>query len=269
MQHTGRGLTAILVSLVLCGAIRSEAAEPSAEAIARGQALVTAGGCAGCHTADPAKPFAGGKRIDSRFGGVYAPNLTPDRETGLGNWRDEDFVRALRQGIAPNGSRYSPAFPYPYFTKMIRDDILAIRAYLATLEPVRNKVPSPELRFPFNFRIGMRLWNWLYLKPGFLMPDQARGPDWNRGRYLVEGIGHCGSCHAPKSLLGGDKGAPAFATSVRNASPDDIVAYLRSGRNAIGEAGPLMRDVINESTSKMSDSDVRAIAVYLKSTGSH
>ena len=151
MQHSGRGLTAILFSLVLCGAIRSEAAEPSAETIARGQALVTAGGCAGCHTADPAKPFAGGKRIDSRFGGVYAPNLTPDRETGLGNWRDEDFVRALRQGIAPNGSRYSPAFPYPYFTKMIRDDILAIRAYLATLEPVRNKVPPPGIHFPFNF----------------------------------------------------------------------------------------------------------------------
>ena len=285
MQQPGRRLAAILVSLVLCGAVRSEAAEPSAETVARGKALVVAGDCASCHTADPAKPFAGGRRIATPFGGVYAPNLTPDNETGLGRWRDEDFLRALRLGVAPDGSRYYPAFPYPYFTRLIRDDILAIRAYLATLEPVRNKVPAAEMRFPFNFRIGMRLWNRLYLEPSFLMPDQAKGAEWNRGRYLVEGLGHCGACHTPKNWLGADKADQAFGGNrvdgmfaprldaaarggLKSWSADDIAEYLQSGRNAKSHAGPPMSDVVLNSTSKMSDSDVKAIAVYLKSLAS-
>ena len=284
MQQPGRRLPAILLSLVLCGAFapRAEAAEPSTETIARGKALVVAGDCAGCHTADPAKPFAGGGRINTPFGGIYPPNLTSDKETGLGNWRDEDFLRALRLGVAPDGSRYYPAFPYPYFTKLVRDDILAIRAYLATLEPVRNKVPPPELLFPFNFRSGMRLWNWLYFQPGILMPDQAKGAEWNRGRYLVEGLGHCGACHTPKNFLGADKAdqalggnrvdgmfAPRLDSAARSGlkswSADDIAEYLQSGRNAKSNAGQVMSDVIIGSTSKMSDSDIKAIAIYLKS----
>ena len=284
MQQPGRRLPAILLSLVLCGAFArlAEAAEPSAETVARGKALVVAGDCAGCHTADPATPFAGGERINTPFGGIYPPNLTPDRETGLGSWRDEDFLRALRLGIAPDGSRYYPAFPYPYFTRLTRDDILAIRAYLATLEPVRNKVPPPELLFPFNFRSGMRLWNWLYFQPGILMPDQARGAEWNRGRYLVEGLGHCGACHTPKNFLGADKAdqalggarvdgmfAPRLDSAARSGlkswSADDIAEYLQSGRNAKSNAGQVMSDVIIGSTSKMSDSDIKAIAIYLKS----
>jgi len=282
MQQSVRSLAAILVSLVLCGAVRREAAEPSAETIAHGKALVVAGGCAGCHTADPAKPFAGGGRIATPFGGIYPPNLTPDNETGLGSWTDEDFVRALRLGIAPDGSRYYPAFPYPYFTKLIRDDILAIRAYLGTLDPVRNKVPPPELRFPFNLRSGMRLWNWLYFRPGILMPDQAKGAEWNRGRYLVEGLSHCGACHTPKNLLGADEADQAFGgnrvdgmfaprldsaarSGLKSWSADDIAEYLQSGRNAKSNAGQIMSDVVLGSTSKMSDSDIKAIAVYLKS----
>jgi mono/diheme cytochrome c family protein len=282
MQQFGLSLTALLVSLVLCGAFRSEAAEPTAETIARGKALVVAGDCASCHTADPAKPFAGGKRIDTPFGGIYAPNLTPDRETGIRSWRDEDFLRALRQGIAPDGSRYYPAFPYPYFTKLIRDDILAIRAYLATLEPVRNSVPPPELRFPFNFRVGMRLWNWLYFEPGIIIPDQSKGTEWNRGRYLVEGLGHCGACHTPKNFLGADKADQAFGgnrvdgmfaprldgaarSGLKSWSVEDIAEYLQSGRNTKSHAWQLMSEVVLNSTSKMSDGDIRAIAVYLKS----
>ena len=124
-------------------ALRSPAGDARApsrrpKTIARGKALTEAGDCASCHTADPAKPFAGGKRIDTPFGGIYSPNLTPDRDTGIGAWSDDDFYRALRFGVAPDGSRYYPAFPYPNFTKLTRDDILAIRAYLATLTPVRN-----------------------------------------------------------------------------------------------------------------------------------
>ena len=282
MPQPARSLTTILAGLVLCTAFGAEAAEPTAETIARGKALVVAGDCASCHTADPAKPFAGGKRIATPFGGIYAPNLTPDNETGLGNWRDEDFLRALRQGVAPDGSRYYPAFPYPYFTKLIRDDILAIRAYLATFEPVRNKVPSPELRFPFNFRVGMRLWNWLYLQPGILIPDQSKGADWNRGRYLVEGLGHCGACHTPKNFLGADKSDQAFGgnrvdgmfaprldaaarSGLKSWSAEDIAEYLQSGRNVKSNAGQLMSEVVLNSTSKMSDGDVKAIAAYLKS----
>lgn len=286
MPQAGRSLAAILAGLVaglvLCGAFRSEAAEPSAETIARGKALVVAGDCAGCHTVDPAKPFAGGKRIDTPFGGIYSRNLTPDTVTGLGTWRDEDFLRALRHGVAFDGSRYYPAFPYPYFTILVRDDILAIRAYLTTLAPIHNGVPPPEPRFPFNFRAVMRAWNWLFFEPGILMPDQSKGAEWNRGRYLVEGLGHCGSCHTPKNIFGADKaGQPlggsstgdlvvprldgADGSAIKSWSVDDITEYLRNGRNANGRAGPMMSAIIANSTSKMGDNDIRAIAVYLKS----
>ena len=150
-------------------------AEPSEETIARGKALVIAGDCTSCHTADPAKPFAGGKRIDTPFGAIYSPNLTPDRDTGIGGWSEQDFYSALRFGVAPDGSRYYPAFPYPNFTRLTRDDILAIRAYLATLAPVANKAPPPQLRFPLNFRVLMRGWNFLFFRPGILEPDQNKG----------------------------------------------------------------------------------------------
>jgi mono/diheme cytochrome c family protein len=284
MQQPRCSLAAILVCLVLCGAFapQSEAAEPDADTIARGKALVEAGDCGSCHTADLAKPFAGGKRIGTPFGGVYAPNLTPDRETGLGNWSDDDFVRALRFGIDPDGSRYYPAFPYPYFTKLTRDDMLAIRAWLATLTPVHNEVPAPELRSPFNHRVLMRLWNFLFFQPGIIMPDQSKSAEWNRGRYLVEGLAHCGACHTPKNIfaadqtdqfLGGSRVGNMFAprldgaarSGLKSWSVDDIAEYLQSGRNAKSHADPPMSEVVVNSTSKMSDGDIRAIAVYLKS----
>jgi len=276
---------AILRSLILCSAFAlpaAQAAEPSADTIARGEALVVAGDCASCHTADPAKPFAGGKRIDTPFGAIYSPNITPDRDTGIGAWSDQDFYRALRFGIAPNGSRYYPAFPYPNFAKMTREDIQAVRAYLATLAPVSNEAPPPALQFPLNFRFLMRAWNALFFRPGILDPDQQKGTDWNRGRYLVEGPGHCGACHTPKNIFGADKHgqhlaggavgsyfAPRLDGAVRSGlkswSTDDIAEYLQSGRNARSHAGGLMAEVVVNSTSKMRDGDVKAIAVYLKS----
>jgi len=201
---------AILAGVLLCAAFSAGEgrAEPSAEDIARGKALTVAGDCASCHTADPLKPFAGGKRIDTPFGGIYSPNLTPDRDTGIGAWSDDHFYRALRYGVAPDGSRYYPAFPYPNFSKLTRQDILAIRAYLATLTPVRNTPPPLELRWPFNYRIVMRGWNWLFFKPGILMPDQQKSAEWNRGRYLVEGAGHCDACQRRRIFL-----APTDAAS--------------------------------------------------------
>jgi mono/diheme cytochrome c family protein len=291
MQTRHRTMRAILarslLGLLLCTAFaRGECfadaqADIAADEVARGKALVDAGDCASCHTTDAAKPFAGGKRIDTPFGGIYSPNLTPDRETGLGGWSDDDFYRALRFGVAPDGSRYYPAFPYPNFTKLTRQDIVAIRAYLATLTPVKNSAPPPALRFPLNYRVLMRGWNWLFFKPGILMPDQAKSADWNRGRYLVEGAGHCGACHTPKNMFGADKRGQAFGgglvqgmfaprldaaerSGLKSWSVEDIAEYLQSGRNGRSHAGELMSEVVVNSTSRISDADVRAIAVYLK-----
>jgi mono/diheme cytochrome c family protein len=269
----------LLCAALVCGECR---AQSTTEDIARGKALTEAGNCAGCHTADPAKPFAGGKRVDTPFGGIYSPNLTPDRDTGIGGWSDGEFYQALRLGVAPDGSRYYPAFPYPNFTRLTRQDVLAIRAYLATLAPVRNTPPPLELRWPFNYRILMRGWNWLFFKPGILMPDQNKSAEWNRGRYLVEGAGHCGACHTPKNMFGADKRGQPFGggqvagmfaprldgaerSGLKSWSVDDIAEYLQSGRNGRSHAGELMSEVVVNSTSVMSDQDVRAIAVYLKS----
>jgi mono/diheme cytochrome c family protein len=277
-------LTGMFFCLFLCSAFAvgaARAAPPSAEIIAHGKALTEAGDCASCHTADPQKPFAGGKRIDTPFGAIYSPNLTPDLDTGIGRWSDQDFWRALRLGVAPDGSRYYPAFPYANFTKLTRDDITAIRAYLETLTPLPNKAPPPQLRFPLNFRVVMRGWNFLFFRPGIFEPDQNKSAEWNRGGYLVEGVAHCGACHTPKNLLGADKRgqkygggavggwfAPRLDSAERSGlkswSADDIVEYLGSGRNGRSHADGLMAEVVVNSTSKMSDRDIRAIAVYLK-----
>jgi mono/diheme cytochrome c family protein len=274
---------AILAIVLLCSAFGFARAqgEPSADTIAHGKALATAADCVGCHTADPAKPFAGGKRIETPFGAVYSSNLTPDRDTGLGAWSDEDFRNAVRYGVAPDGSRYYPAFPYPYFTKLTRDDLMAIRAYLATLPAVRNPQPPSELRWPLNYRVVMRAWNSLFFRPGIFEPNQQKSAEWNRGGYLVTGVAHCGGCHTPKNFFAADRRGRAFAggavggwfaprldnaarSGLKSWSVEDIVEYLQSGRNSKSHAsGPMARVVIN-STSKMSDADVRAIAVYLK-----
>ena len=187
----------------------------------------------------------------------------------------------MRFGIAPDGSNYYPAFPYPYFTKMTKDDTLAIRAYLATQTPVANRVKPPELRWPFNYRFLMRAWNYLFFKPGLFEPDQFKSTAWNRGGYLVTGLGHCGACHTPKNYFGADKRELAFSgnevggwfaprldsaarSGLKSWSVEDITEYLQSGRNAKSHADGLMAEVVVNSTSKMSDADVRAMAVYLK-----
>ena len=283
MQGRQGAMRAILAILVLCTATAAGEAQVQApaETIARGKALTDAADCASCHTADPAKPFAGGKRIDTPFGGIYSPNLTPDRDTGLGGWSDDEFYRALHDGIARDGSRYYPAFPYPNFTKITRDDVLAIRAYLATLTPFRNPQQPPELRWPLNYRVVMRGWNLLFFRRGEFEANPNKSEQWNRGAYLVEGAAHCGGCHTPKNIFGADKrGQPyggglvqgwfaprldgAERSGLKSWSVDDIVEYLQSGRNGRSHAASLMAEVVVNSTSKMSDADVRAIAVYLK-----
>jgi len=283
VQGRRHAMRVILAMLFLCTAFSVARAqtEPSAETLARGKALVIAGGCAGCHTADPAKPLAGGKRIDTPFGAIYSPNLTPDRETGLGAWSDDDFIRAFRYGVAPDGSRYYPAFPYPNFTKLTRQDLSAMRAYLATLSPFHNTRPPPQLHWPLNYRVVMRLWNYFFFRPGIFEPNQQKSAEWNRGGYLVTGAAHCGTCHTPRNFFGAARRSHAFGggsvdgwfaprldgadrSGLKSWSVDDIAEYLASGRNGKSHADGPMADVVVHSTSQMSDGDIRAIAVYLK-----
>lgn len=270
---------ALLCTALACG--RAAADPASAATLARGKALTDAADCAGCHTADAAKPFAGGKQIDTPFGAIYSPNLTPDRETGIGAWSDDDFYRALHDGIAPNGSRYYPAFPYPNFTKISHDDVLAIRAWLMTQRPVSNQPQPPQLRWPLNYRVVMRGWNLLFFRRGTFQKNPQKSDAWNRGAYLVEGAAHCGACHTPKNAYGADRRdqlyggsliggwfAPRLDNAERSGlkswSVDDIAEYLQSGRNGKSHAGGLMAEVVINSTTKMSDEDIKAMAVYLK-----
>ena len=191
----------------------------------------------------------------------------------MGAWSDDEFYRALHDGVARDGSRYYPAFPYPNFTKLTRDDVLAIRAYLATLTPFRNTRPPPELRWPLNYRVVMRGWNLLFFRRGEFERKAGKSDEWNRGAYLVEGAAHCGGCHTPKNIFGADKRgqpyagglvegwfAPRLDNSARSGlkswSVDDIVEYLQSGRNGRSHAGKLMAEVVVNSTSK-GDADVR------------
>jgi len=286
-QPWHRNARTILIGLALCTAFNLEQAraelpaDPSPETIAKGKALTEAGDCASCHTADATKPLAGGKRIQTPFGAIYSANLTPDLNTGIGRWSDQAFLRAMRYGERPDGARYYPAFPYPHFTKLIRDDVFAIRAYLGTLTPVNNAPPPSELRWPLNNRVVMRLWNFVFFRPGIFEADQNKGAEWIRGGYLVEGLAHCGACHTPKNFLGAEKQNARFTGSVvegwfaprldgagrgglKSWSVEDIAEYLQSGRNIHSHADGPMAQVVLNSTSHMSDTDVRAIAVYLK-----
>ncbi len=248
--------------------------------IQRGRYLATLADCAGCHT-DQGMPFAGGRAVPTPFGAMVAPNITPDNETGIGAWSDDEFVAALRDGKRPNGAPLYPSMPYNYYTKLTRDDALAIRAYLNTVTPVRNAVVSDTLPFPFNIRDAMLLWDVLYFRKGEFRPDTTKSGEWNRGGYLIEGIAHCGACHTPKTLLGGDLNDQAlhgftlqgwFAPDITNDddrglglwSVADIVQYLKTGHNAASAATGTMGEEISHSSSLWTDADLKAVAAYLK-----
>ena len=251
--------------------------------IERGRYLTLAGDCASCHTVPGSgHPFAGGRPIETPFGVVVGANITPDSETGIGAWSDELFVTALREGKGHGGSLLYPAMPYPYYTKLTERDALDIRAYLNTVPPVRNAVVADQLPFPFSVREGMAGWNALYFRSGEFKPDTAKSAEWNRGAYLVEGLGHCGACHTPKSMLGGDDNAHAlqgyalqgwFAPNITNDnerglggwSVADIVSYLKNGHNPVSASTGIMGEEITLSSSQMTDADLTAIAAYLKS----
>jgi len=249
--------------------------------IERGRYLTVMGDCVACHTADGGKPFAGGLTVETPFGALISPNITPDPATGIGNWASADFLRAMHNGVDPAGHHLYPAFPYVYYTRVSDQDALAIHAYLETLQPVVNKVVSNQLPFPFDVREGVAAWNEFNFVPGLFRPDPKQTPEWNRGAYIATGLAHCGLCHTPKTASGGDDNghylqgatlegwyAPNITgdkrTGVGNWSLDEIAVYLRDGHNSIAAASGPMREEIENSSSKWTNDDLRAIAVYLK-----
>jgi mono/diheme cytochrome c family protein len=252
-------------------------------AVERGRYLATAADCGSCHTVPGSdQQFSGGRVIETPFGVLAAPNITPDRETGIGAWTDDQFDAAVRNGISRNGARLYPAMPFPYYSRMSRQDVKDIRAYLNTIKPVSNAVRVNRLPFPLNLRTSMLVWDQLYFTPGEFHPDASKSREWNRGAWLVQGPEHCGACHTPKTLLGGDKPSDALQGytlqgwtapditggqgPLRDWTAEDIATYLKAGHNRYAAAAGLMGEVVDLSTSKLTDSDLNAIAAYLKDT---
>jgi mono/diheme cytochrome c family protein len=281
MRRALAGALAAVAALVVAASARAGSDGQDFARIERGRYLTSVGDCAGCHTDVGGLPLAGGLAVETPFGTVTASNITPDRQTGIGAWTDDQFVRALTRGIRPDGSHLYPAMPYPYYTKVSRDDLLAIRAYLATVPAVKHKASGDQLPFPLDMRIGMAVWNKLFFTPGPFHLVSGKSAEWNRGAYLVEGLMHCGACHTPKNLAGGDKtgerlqGSPLqgwFAPDLTEAprrglqswSVDDIVTYLMTGHNKFAAAAGPMGEEVALSSSRMNEADLRAVAVYLK-----
>ncbi|WP_158882169.1 cytochrome c [Rhodanobacter sp. L36] len=252
--------------------------------IAKGAYLTTIADCAGCHTAQGAKPFAGGSAVATPFGDIPAPNITPDVETGLGSWNFNAFWQALHTGTGRHGEWLYPAFSYTSYTKVTNDDALAIFAYLRSLPAVHRPAMPLALKFPYSVRRNLGAWRALYFREGVYQPDSKRSPQWNRGAYLVQGLGHCNECHAPRDALGGtpkDKHltggeipeqnwyAPDLSTQQNGGlhgwAAQDIVDLLKTGQSAKGAAFGPMADVVATSTQHMTDDDLHAIANYLQS----
>jgi len=293
-QRVGYGLVA-LACLVLIGAalffflphglhpVSPSVAQPAGDAlIARGKYLTVAADCAACHTSEGGKPFAGGLAFKLPFGTIYSSNITPDRENGIGAWSNAEFARAMRSGVGRRGEDLYPAFPYTSYVLLSSDDVLAIRAYLATLAPVATPAPANALVFPFNQRRIMRGWKLLFLDSKPFEADPARGVAWNRGAYLVNGLAHCGECHTPRNLMFAREQNEALSGGVVdgwrawNITPDkatgtgvwtdaQLVSYLSTGYSpGHGAASASMRQAIDLSLSQLSATDIEAIVTYLR-----
>ncbi len=251
--------------------------------LVRGQYLADAADCLACHTAEGGEAFAGGRAFVTEFGTIYSPNISPDPDTGIGSWTDEDFVAAVHEGVAPGGERYYPAFPYAAYTYLTTDDVLAIKAYLFSQPAVSNVAPENTLRFPYDQRWLMGFWAMLYNPNTRFEPVADRSASWNRGAYMVEALGHCGDCHTPRTPLqsldnrrkfGGGlaEGWRAYNLSSHETagiggwSAEDLEAYLKTGRaeNRGSAFGP-MAEAVHLSFKKMTDSDIGAIVEYIRS----
>jgi mono/diheme cytochrome c family protein len=264
---------------------RTEAAPPgdASAIVARGEYLVRAGSCFGCHTEPGGAPYAGGRAIETPFGNVRAPNLTPDA-TGLAAWSSEDFWRALHNGRSRDGRLLYPAFPYPNYTRLTRADSDAMFTYLKSLAPVAKENRAHALRFPFDQQAALAVWRALFFRPARFAIEPAQSPQWNRGAYLVETLGHCNACHSRRNVFGATAGpldlagglipiqnwyAPSLyddrEAGVGSWPERDVVALLQSGISARGSAQGPMAEVVARSTRYLSEADLGAMAVYLRS----
>jgi mono/diheme cytochrome c family protein len=250
--------------------------------IERGEYLARAADCMVCHTSQGGKEYAGGFAFKLPFGTLYSTNITPDKETGIGNYSDEDFLNAMHRGIRRDGQRLYPAMPFTSYTYMTDADALAIKAYLFSLKPVHAETPKNTLTFPFNQRWGMAFWSTLFNADQRFKPDTAQSAEWNRGAYLAEALAHCGDCHTPRNLafaldnrkkFGGTLTAGWRAynissdkdTGLGGWSDDDIAAYLSVGHaQGHGTASGPMGEAVDHSFSKMAPTDIRAIVAYLR-----
>lgn len=262
---------------------KAEALPATPEQVARGAYLARVGNCAGCHTARGGAAYAGGRGIETPFGNVYAGNLTPDPATGLGAWSSTDFWRALHHGRSRDGRLLYPAFPYTSYTRVTRADSDALYAFLRSLPAVAQPRTPHALRFPYNTQAALAVWRALFFRPGPPASDPARGAEWNRGAYLVHGLGHCTACHTPRNALGAEREAlplgggtvagqgwyapaldmPAEA-GVAQWPLQDVVALLQTGVAPRGSVIGPMAEVVFRGTQYLSDADARAIAVYLQ-----
>ena len=283
----GPRAAAVLLCAGLTAAAPGPAAAQSAQdaSLERGAYIFHAAGCLACHTAveSGGAPLAGGRPLATPFGTFYAPNITPDRTHGIGAWSDEDFIRALRKGVAPDGRHYYPSFPYTSYTGMSERDMRDLKAYLFSQAPVARPNTPHDLGFPFGFRPLLWPWKLLFFSEGRRVEDPARDAPWNRGAYLVEHLGHCGECHTPRNALGALQHDRAMAGNpsgpegkkVPNITPQkdggigdwsesDLTYFLKIGFLPDGDfAGGAMTEVIENSTSRLSDEDRGAIARYL------
>ena len=272
------------VGAILCAAAGGQA---SAQDAVRGAYVAKAAGCISCHTHYKADgpAYGGGRPLGTPFGTFYSPNITPDIETGIGAWSDTDFIRALRDGISPSGKHYFPTFPYTSYTRLTDSDMLDLKAYLFSLEPVRQTVPAHDVPFPFNVRIGQFFWKQLFFDRGPEPADPAQTVEWNRGRYLVRAAAHCGECHTPRNLLGGlrdsmelagtpdgPEGArapnitPDPATGIGTWSTGDIVNLLKTAfKPDFDNVQGTMEEAIEHGLKHLTDDDLNAIAIYLRS----
>ena len=252
--------------------------------VERGAYVLRLAGCVACHT-DPdndGSMLAGGRRLQTPFGTFITPNITPDRTTGIGGWTVDQFYRALALGVSPNGEHYYPSFPYPSYSRMTRQDIVDLKAYLDTVPAIANAVPDHDLNIIARFRGALAWWKWLYFTPGEYTPEPSHNSIWNRGAYIVKGPGHCGECHTPRGWLGGSTG-PALAGNPSGPEGEtvpplagdkalvdwtfeDMVFALQVGMKPDGDSvGGSMGEVIDEGTSHFTEEDLNAMAQFLLS----
>lgn len=286
MCESSNGMSRLLSHLCRCaiaGALTLGFAQTFAQGNAKkGEYIAKAAGCVACHTdtMPGAIPFAGGRALDTPFGTFYGPNITPDRETGLGLWSEEDFRRAIHLGERRDGSNYFPAFPYPSFTGMADADRRDLWAYLRSLPPTKHANRAHELRFPFGWRFLVTFWKWLFFTPGPPLATAPVGVTASRGLYLVGTLGHCGECHTPRNFLGGPKtdrllaGAKLAEGRTPNLTPtrlkkwtdNDLTKFLQTGLTPDGDvAAETMSEVVMNTTSQLTPGDLAALIAYLRS----